>query len=208
MTLMSMNFLNRVRGVPVPSINEFRRVTLLAGALMAEHLRMGDSAVDATAGTGADTCLLARSVGACGKVYSFDVQKEALKETEQRLSAEGLRDRVLLFHKGHETMGSIPELRQDSKIMGIMFNLGYLPHGDKEIVTKIDTTLAALESSVTLLAPKGLMTLCLYRHLAGLEESMAVEKWCAQLGAGFNVHKLETINKNNPPYLILAEKTK
>ena len=37
---------------------------------------------------------------------------------------------------------------------------------------------------------------------------MAVEKWCAQLGAGFNVHKLETINKNNPPYLILAEKTK
>ena len=60
MTLMSMNFLNRVRGVPVPSINEFRRVTLLAGALMAEHLRMGDSAVDATAGTGADTCLLAR----------------------------------------------------------------------------------------------------------------------------------------------------
>ena len=207
MTLMSMNFLSRVRGVPVPSISEFRRVTLLAGALMAGHLCVGDSAVDATAGTGADTCLLARSVGASGKVYAFDVQ-EALKETEQRLSDEGLRDRVLLFHKGHETMGSIPELCQDSKIMGIMFNLGYLPHGDREIVTKTDTTLAALETSVTLLAPKGLMTLCLYRHPAGLEESMAVEKWCAQLGAGFNVHKLETINKNNPPYLILAEKTK
>ncbi|CAK7028669.1 MAG: hypothetical protein EUB_02449 [Eubacterium sp.] len=208
MTLMSMNFSSRVRGVLVPSINDFRRVTLLAGALMAEHLREGDSAVDATAGTGADTCLLAQSVGAHGRVYAFDVQKEALKETEQRLSAEGLRDRVLLFHRGHETMGSVPELRQDSKIMGIMFNLGYLPHGDKEIVTKTDTTLAALESSVTLLAPKGLLTLCLYRHPAGLDESRAVEKWCAQLGAGFNVHKLETINKNNPPYLILAEKTK
>ena len=208
MTLMSMNFSSRVRGVLVPSINDFRRVTLLAGALMAEHLREGDSAVDATAGTGADTCLLAQSVGAHGRVYAFDVQEEALKETEQRLSAEGLRDRVLLFHRGHETMGSVPELRQDSKIMGIMFNLGYLPHGDKKIVTKTDTTLAALESSVTLLAPKGLLTLCLYRHPAGLDESRAVEKWCAQLGACFNVHKLETINKNNPPYLILAEKTK
>ena len=208
MTLMSMNFSSRVRGVLVPSINDFRRVTLLAGALMAEHLREGDSAVDATAGTGADTCLLAQSVGAHGRVYAFDVQEEALKETEQRLSAEGLRDRVLLFHRDHETMGSVPELRQDSKIMGIMFNLGYLPHGDKKIVTKTDTTLAALESSVTLLAPKGLLTLCLYRHPAGLDESRAVEKWCAQLGAGFNVHKLETINKNNPPYLILAEKTK
>ena len=52
MTLMSMNFSSRVRGVLVPSINDFRRVTLLAGALMAEHLREGDSAVDATAGTG------------------------------------------------------------------------------------------------------------------------------------------------------------
>ncbi len=181
---------------------------MLAGAMMAGHLREGDSAIDATAGTGADTCLLARSVGASGKVYAFDIQKEALEETEQRLSAEGLRDRVLLFHRGHEEMKCLPELRQDSKIMGIMFNLGYLPHGDKAVYTKTDTTLAALESSVTLLAPKGLLTLCLYRHPAGLDESRAAEKWCAQLGTGFNVHKLETINKNNPPYLIMVEKTK
>ena len=116
MTLMSMNFLSRVRGVPVPSINEFRRVTLLAGTLMAEHLREGVSAVDATAGTGADTCLLARSVGACGKVYSFDVQKEALKETEQRLPAdEELRARSFFSHRsrnnGQYTRASSRTLR-------------------------------------------------------------------------------------------------
>lgn len=203
-----MNFSNLVRGASVPSINAFRRVTLLAGSLMAEHLREGDSAVDATAGTGADTCLLARSVGESGSVYAFDIQKEALAETERRLLAEGLRDRVTLFHKGHEEMGSIPELQQDAKIMGVMFNLGYLPHGDQNITTRTDTTLTALESSIAMLAPKGLLTLCLYRHPAGLDESRAVEKWCTGLGSGFNVHKFETINKNNPPYLILAEKTK
>ena len=77
--------------------------------------------------------------------------------------------------------------------MGIMFNLGYLPHGDREIVTKTDTTLAAHETSVTLLAPKGLMTLCLYRHPAGLEDgarSLELVLMCTNLRQSIKIIRL------------------
>lgn len=203
-----MNFSNPVRGVRMLGIEDFRRITLLASALMSEHLKKGDSAIDATAGTGVDTCMLAQCVGKTGVVYAFDIQASAIRATYRRLEEKGLANRVILYHKGHEVMEEQPEILKDKYIMGIMFNLGYLPHGNEFITTKTDTTLRALTGALSLLAPKGLLSICLYRHPEGLSESIAVTSWCSGLGSSYNVHKIETINKNNPPYLILVEKTK
>lgn len=44
----------------------------------------------------------------------------------------------------------------------VAFNLGFLPGGDKEIITKPETTLPALEAAKKILMPGGLISLVVY----------------------------------------------
>lgn len=44
----------------------------------------------------------------------------------------------------------------------VAFNLGYLPGGDKTIITKPETTLPALEAAKGILMPGGLISLVVY----------------------------------------------
>ncbi|MEG0495791.1 MAG: class I SAM-dependent methyltransferase, partial [Eubacterium sp.] len=134
-------------------IKAFRRVTLLAQSMMAEVLSEGDSAIDATVGTGEDTCFLADCVGASGKVYGFDIQEAALKKANAKLAENKRLPQTTLFCMGHERMNEIFEINHDPKIKGIMFNLGYLPQGDSAIFTQSQTTLKALEQALCLIAP-------------------------------------------------------
>ena len=53
----------------------------------------------------------------------------------------------------------------------IVFNLGYLPGGDKKTVTRTECTLAALEQAAALIAPNGLLSvMCYPGHEGGKEE--------------------------------------
>ena len=61
-----------------------------AKRLSTEALGEGAIAVDATIGNGHDTLFLARTVGATGHVYGFDVQVPAIERTRQRLEAAGV----------------------------------------------------------------------------------------------------------------------
>ena len=64
----------------------------------------------------------------------------------------------------------------------VMFNLGYLPGGDKSLVTRPDTTLPALRAALDLLAPGGLVSVVAYPgHFGGAEESEAVEAFLRDL---------------------------
>ena len=82
------------------------RITELAQQQIAQVLREGDVAVDATAGNGLDTLFLARLVGSRGHVYAFDIQQAALQKTAALLNRNGLVQRVTLIHAGHETMAA------------------------------------------------------------------------------------------------------
>jgi len=183
-----------------------RRVTTLAQKLVADCLEVGDTAIDATAGTGEDTCFLAKSVGTNGIVYAFDVQQAAIKQTKQKLKQKGLSSQVTLLLDGHEHLENYTEIISKKNIKGIMFNLGYLPNSDEAIITKKETSLQALACSAEMLASGGRMTICLYRHEQSEEECQAIEEWAKKLGHIFDVHRFETINHNNPPYLIVIEK--
>lgn len=72
--------------------------------------------------------------------------------------AGGLLERCTLVHGGHETMAEhvAPGVR------AVMFNLGWLPGGDKRVTTRVHTTLAALEAALSLIAPGGIVTVCIY----------------------------------------------
>ena len=98
-----------------------------------------EAAIDATAGNGHDTHFLSEHVGPAGEVYAIDLQKSALEVTSRRLSAIGLQN-VRLINQDHAQLSSLVPIELRSRIGAIMFNLGYLPGGDKSITTSPTST--------------------------------------------------------------------
>ncbi|TVM19462.1 16S rRNA (cytosine(1402)-N(4))-methyltransferase [Oceanidesulfovibrio indonesiensis] len=141
-------------------------------------------AVDATVGNGRDTLLLAHHVGEGGRVYGFDVQRRGLDIAWQRLTKAGMEQRVTLLHAGHERMAELLPADAQGRVRAVMFNLGYLPGSDKNVVTRPETTRAALAAALSVLAPGGLVSIVAYpAHPGGAKELAAVREWCASLAA-------------------------
>ncbi len=147
------------------------QITQWCHHFMEEHVKPGDVCVDATAGNGNDTEKLCSLVGENGKVYAFDIQKEALVNTEKRLNEKGLLKRALLILDGHEKMAKYVKV----EVSCIVFNFGYLPGGDHSLATKAKTSILAIEEGLKLLQKKGLMSLCIYSGGdSGFEERDAI----------------------------------
>lgn len=177
----------------------------LSHYFLRERVRPGDLVVDATCGNGFDTLLLARLVGEAGTVWAFDVQPVAIAATRELLEREGCLDPVRLIEAGHERLGEfVPE-----GIAAAVFNLGYLPGGDTELITDQANTVSALEQAAQLLGPGGILTVALYTgHEGGPEEAQAVESWAASLHPGrFNVWRHRQLNRpETAPYLVFVER--
>ena len=181
----------------------------LARRFMAEVLPPGAWAVDATAGNGYDTLFLAECVGAEGRVFAFDVQEEALAAAHRRVSEAGHTGCVAFFAAGHEHMLDTLPKEAPGRIGGIMFNLGYLPGGDKAQVTQAPATVAGLEQACEALASGGRVTVVLYTgHVGGKTEAEAVRAWAATLDQkAYHAATLEFINQQgHPPSLLIVEK--
>lgn len=149
-----------------------KSVTQLAHNIHRRQLRVGDRVLDATAGNGHDTLFLARLVGA-ENVTAIDQQREALESARTRLLSQNLAG-VQWIHGDHAQKLSEFE-KTERRFRAIVFNLGYLPGGDKQIVTQRETTLRAIGSAEQLLEPGGVMTVIAYPgHEAGHEEELAL----------------------------------
>jgi len=181
------------------------RSTELAHLLIRQHLQPGDSAVDATLGNGHDAVFLAQLVGESGRVWAFDPQPAAHAAAKAEFAAQGVDPgRVTFLEAGHETMAA----HLTGSVQVIMFNLGYLPGGDKSYITRTPTTLAALQAAVGLLAPGGLLTVVAYpAHAGGDEEGEAVAAMLAELPTPWKVYRYQSLNARRPaPYLLVAER--
>jgi predicted methyltransferase len=154
-----------------------------AHELLRGHLQPGDTVIDATAGNGHDTLLLAQLIAPGGRVFAFDIQPAALVATRSRLESAGIpAESWQLIQAGHETMPAAipPELH--GRIAAVVFNLGYLPGGDKTITTSPAGTVAAMRDALQLLRPGGLLVAVLYTgHPGGAEEADAVRAFAAAL---------------------------
>ena len=187
------------------SSDGLRGATALAHLFLREVVRPGDRVVDATCGNGHDTLFLAQLVGPEGKVWGFDIQEQAMAATAALLEGAGCRERVELHHAGHEQLTT----SVTSPVDAVVFNLGYLPGGDKGCITSPHNTVVALTQAVELLAPGGRICISLYTgHPGGMEESDAVEAWGAGLlPREFHVWCSRQMNRSaGAPYLIMVEK--
>ena len=164
---------------------ELKSARYLAREAILQAVQPGDTVVDATMGNGHDTLTLCEAVGPDGRVYAFDVQEQALAETEKRLREQGTADRAELILAGHEHMAEYVK----GPVKAVVFNLGWLPGGDHEVTTRWETTRRAVESALDLLAPMGVLVICAYPgHAEGERERQELTAFLSALGnRKFNV---------------------
>ena len=167
------------------------------------HLREGDVAVDFTMGNGYDTEFLCRTVGERGHVYAFDVQEQAVASTTARLAEVGCPQNYTLIHDSHHNVKNYVK----GPIKAGMFNLGYLPGGDKSITTMRETTMPAIEAALDLLGPKSILSVAIYPgHEEGDAEGKMVSEYLSTLDRfRVSVAQIKIINSPTSPYFMVVE---
>ena len=181
-------------------------LTTKAHNIIQEHLDIGDYAIDATIGNGHDTLFLSKQVGIDGKVFGFDIQQQALVSTRSNLESEHINN-TQLFHVSHNNMEKHIPTKYHKKVKVIMFNLGYLPGSDKSIISHADSTLLALNQSIGLLAPSGIITITAYPgHQGGDEETRQIKQWCNHLSAElYTIQIIHSSDKKTAPILFIIQ---
>lgn len=158
-------------------------------------------AVDMTAGNGYDSKFILKNLNP-KILYAFDIQKEAKENTQALI---GNRDDFKFILDSHANIDKYIIEEIDLAI----YNLGYLPRGDKNITTKEASTLESLEKVLNLLAKNGKVLITVYSgHKEGLLESQSLEKYLGHLDQkNFVVLELSYKNqKNMPPYVYMVGK--
>lgn len=161
------------------------RLTATAHRFLEPALGPGSVALDATAGTGVDTAFLAAHTGPSGRVHAFDIQHAALTRARQRIAEAGLTDRVVWHAACHSR---ISDHVGGDRFAAAVFNLGWLPGGSTAIVTRPDTTVAALAAAAVRLEPGGRLSILAYRaHAGGLAEQAEVATWVERADHGLEL---------------------
>lgn len=123
-------------------------------------------AIDMTCGNGHDTQFLAEHFN---RVITIDIQDVALKNTQQRLINY---QNIEYIHQDHSLVG----FSEYKPINGAIYNLGYLPHSDKSVITTKDSTLNSLNNLFPYLSDF-LVIVCYIGHEGGKQEADAVYEW-------------------------------
>ena len=161
-----------------PTSSEYMNHLELAQSYWEQVLRKGDNVIDATCGNGKDTLRLAKLTvmrSELSQLIGIDIQALALERTKNRLAAElteEQRGRISLYEQSHSCF---PALAHQLPIRLIVYNLGYLPSGDKTITTRVETTLESVNAALLLLMPGGLISITCYPgHFEGAREEKAL----------------------------------
>lgn len=183
----------------------------LAHAYWKQLLKPGDAVIDATCGNGHDAlflCSLLLNREKPSQIYLIDRQAEAIQNTKERLYQHfGQRlSGVKFFQQCHS---QFPE--EISSIKLIVYNLGYLPGGNKEITTISLTTIESLKAATKLVAAGGTISVTCYPgHAAGKIEEQAVLEYASALPATewSCCHHRWTNRHEAPSLLMIYKKTK
>lgn len=158
--------------------------------------------VDFTMGNGLDTLFLCNLSNNCF-VYAFDIQQQALDNTKQLLELHKKSNYKLILDS-HSNIN----LYVKEDIDGGIFNLGYLPKGNKSITTNAFNTINALEYSLGRLKVKGIISIMVYiGSYNDIHEQDLLLDYVTKLDKHkFNVVLHKLINHDKAPYLIIIEK--
>lgn len=160
-----------------------------------------NTAVDMTAGAGNDSLFILENLNP-NMLYAFDIQEEAKKRTIDKI---GPRENFNFILDSHDRI----DIYIKETIDLAVYNLGYLPKGDKTITTKWESTIKSLEKTLDLLSIGGEIIMTIYPgHPAGKIEAEELESYLRDLDQNqYTILKLNYINKiNSPPYVVVIYK--
>jgi hypothetical protein len=164
-----------------------------------QHIKEGAIAVDATCGNGHDALFLAPLVT---KLYALDIQEDALKNTKELLKSFSNVSYHLQCHSTfpQEVITKNPSL--------IVYNLGYLPKGNKSITTRCNTTLQSIENALSIIHLDGMISITLYPgHDEGKKEEEGILDFVKKLDKKlWTVSHHSWINRRLAPNSILIQR--
>ena len=155
-----------------------------------------DICVDMTCGNGNDTLFLANLAK---ETYAFDISSEAICNTAKRLKDH---DDVIIIQDSHVNVDKY--LKTEAKVF--IFNLGYLPYGKEESLTKGQDTLVAFKKAYDLLKADGYIAITFYLgQKGGKEEYYLLDSYIKEN----RLQVLETYHqyKINSPISYIIKKT-
>ena len=185
--------------------NLLTKTTELSMYVTLDYIREGDLVIDATCGNGNDTLLLSAAVGESGDVLAVDIQEEAVEKTKKRLQDAGAGNVKTI-------QGSFCFMDQflsawfpDCRPAAVVFNLGYLPGGNKAITTRTDETVSAVAKAAELVRKDGIVTVVMYSgHPEGEREKAEVLAMAKKLPKDrFHVVFASMLNQDSCPPEIL-----
>ncbi|MCL2323477.1 MAG: class I SAM-dependent methyltransferase [Oscillospiraceae bacterium] len=162
--------------------------------IVRSYVKKTQVAVDCTLGRGNDALFLNTIFD---KVYAFEIQEQAIQDFKEKNS------KVIVFHESHEKIWMIEE-----EIDFIIYNLGYLPKGDKSITTNAETTLISVKNAMKKLCKWGIIIIIIYPgHEEGKREQVELLKYLKNVDKSiWGVMHHEMVNREKSPSLLLIEK--
>lgn len=182
----------------------FNNANDFTSMLIKSYVKENHICLDGTVGNGNDTMKILNTLNGTGKIYGFDIQEDAINHTESLIFSRNYKTEVLLIKDSHEYVDRYIKERINFAI----YNLGYLPGGDKNIKTNYTSTIISIKKVLDLLAPNGILLITVYLgHPGGMDEYTAINDYLETLEQkNYNVFKLKFINqKNNPPIIFGVE---
>lgn len=183
----------------------------LAHSYWEKLIEPGCTVIDATCGNGYDTLKLARLALTQdkGSLIGLDIQKSAIEHTKQRLEdALGAKicKQVELLEQSH---ARFPQGIAEGTVRLIVYNLGYLPGGDKSRTTLSGTTVASLKAALSLIEQGGAISITCYPgHPEGQEELEAVLALTKELDpSAWSCCRHSWTNRRHAPTLLLIQKS-
>ena len=168
---------------------------------MRNYIKDVKIAIDMTVGNGFDSKNILEILQP-EKLYCFDIQQEALDNSKILLEKYSNCELILENHKNFDKY--IKE-----NIDFAIYNLGYLPKGDKYITTNAIDVEESLKKLLEKLNSKGIIFITFYiGHSAGQIESLEISKFLQNLNQKeYTILKCTFENqKNNPPYVVMIQK--
>lgn len=174
------------------SIIEFSHNILL------RSLDKNEIILDMTVGNGKDTLFLVENFK---YVYGFDIQEIAIQKAKELLKDY---DNYQLINDTHLSFDKYVK----EEFSGVIFNLGYLPGGSKDIHTESSVVIETLKKVFTKIKKGGIIVIVLYPGFpSGYEEAIQITEYLKSLNQkDYSVLRYEFINQiNNPPFVLVVK---
>ncbi|MDD7793853.1 tRNA (mnm(5)s(2)U34)-methyltransferase [Clostridium sp. 'White wine YQ'] len=172
-------------------------ISSLSHDIIDKYIENKNLAIDCTLGNGYDSDFLSESFN---KVIAFDIQEMAITNYKNKN-----KDNVYLIQDSHDKLNEYAKESADC----IIYNLGFLPGGNKEITTMKDSTMNSIIQALDLINAGGIILIAIYSgHNEGAKEKTCILEFAENLPKNkYGVMKFEYVNRNNnPPMLLCIEK--